>query len=102
MFGYLELLFLFSMEKGGEPGALYLHCALGAELLTAEASDAELSVDNCLAVLDDDGFCGTDILTDAAADAKLFIKSRLGFKDEGGDFAEEILDGVFALAPEAE
>ena len=64
---------LFSMEDFGEEGSSDLHCALGAELLTAEATNAIAAVYHRLAALYLYSLGGANIFTHAAAYAQVFF-----------------------------
>ena len=91
---------LFSMEYRGDKGALDLHCALGAELLATEASDAKGSVYTCLFVFYNDSLGRANISANTAAYAHILYQGRLGFKHCACDRSEEPLYWIFAIAAE--
>ena len=61
------------VEQPRNDGARDAHCALRAELLTAEAVDARLAVDDGELVLHRNCLCRTDLCALAAADAAAFF-----------------------------
>ena len=65
--------FPFTVEYCTEGGAAYLHRALRAELLAAEATDAKRAVDDGLFILYYDCLCGADVFTNSTADTKVFF-----------------------------
>ena len=52
---------------------MHLHCGFRAEFLTAEATDAQRTVDDRFLVLDDDSLRGADVTADAAADTHILL-----------------------------
>ena len=84
------------------PRAVYLHRALGAELLAAEAADAKRAVDHGLSLHDLDGAGGTDLTAEVTADALLFFEFRACGQDARGDLAEDAAKDVARRAREAE
>ena len=79
------------MEKLGEEGALDAECALGAELLAAEAANAAFAVDFCLAVFDYYCLGGAYVAADAAANTELVLEARARFENELCYFAYKAL-----------
>ena len=80
---------LLSMEHFCDEGALDLHCALGAEFLTAEATDTGVAVDYRPAVLYYYSFRGADVLTDTATYAEVFFQDGFGAEDHACGFGKE-------------
>ncbi len=72
-----EFFILYFTKKTCGGGAFYLHCAFGAELLTAETADTHGAVYLRLSVADDYRFRGADISADAATDA--LVLCEVGF-----------------------
>ena len=72
------LFFLLSALKyRGDKSSLYLHCALGTKLLTAEASDAFAAVYYRLSALNNDSLRRADLTAEIAADAEAPFKNGL-------------------------
>ena len=68
---FLSALFpvVFAGDHFCYKGSVDLHCADGAEFLTAETADAGFSVDDGQPVFNGNGLCGADLGAFSAADA---------------------------------
>ena len=89
------------MEQRRDRGAMDLHGALGAKLLTAEATDAIAFSDLCLLILNGDRLGGADITAYAAADAEILFELGACAEELARQRAEKPLDGILAVARKA-
>ena len=81
---------------------MHLHCALGAELLTAEAANTAFSIDNRFFILNNNRLRGADIAANSAAYAEAFFKHGSRFQYRSRDFREESFYGALTVARKGE
>ena len=88
------------MEQICDERSFHLHCALGAKLLTTEATDALFLIDDRLFLLYHDSLRRANVTADAATDASLFVMLEQIVADgavlERGEVADELF-GVLDL-----
>ena len=77
------------MEERGDGGSSYLHRALRAKLLTAEATDAVATVDDGLAFFHHYRLCRTYLGAHSATDAEVLFEDRSGLEHGSRYLTEE-------------
>ena len=92
------LLFALAVEDFRNGGALDLHCTLGAQLLTAEATNAIGAVYNRFFVFDFYSLGRTNIGADTATDTHLLDKHGLRTQYSACEFRKASLDRILSVA----